>query len=105
MAVGTRRLTVRSVDSLTARTLMIVMLTTPARSKQRMPKPAINRPRIFKFRNGMVRPPQTNLAKGRFHHTLSVNHEFWDNDGRVQIRSCSAQERAERAYPGKVGFP
>src|SRR5688500_14692694 len=49
MAVGTRRLTVRSVAWLTELTLMMVMPTTPARSRQSTLKPRISRPRIFIF--------------------------------------------------------
>ena len=58
MAVGTRRLIVRSVESLTVATLMIVVPTTAANRTQSTLKPRIKRPRMFNCRKATVNSPR-----------------------------------------------
>src|SRR6266480_3816215 len=78
IAVGTRRLTVRSVASLTVPTLMMVVPTTLASKTQSTLKPRISRPRIFKCRNDMAAFPRQHRRNGGV-VTFSVNHEELEN--------------------------
>jgi hypothetical protein len=59
-AVGTRKLTVRSVVCSTERTRMIVVPTTTANNRQSTLKPAINHPRMFRLNDGIETPPRQN---------------------------------------------
>ena len=76
MAVGTRRLTVRSVDSLTVRTLMMVVPTTPASNTQSTLKPAINRPRMFNCKKVTM---NSSPDCKQFRDRLCVNPKEWNN--------------------------
>src|SRR4051794_35668385 len=91
MAVGTRRLTFRSVDSLTAPTLMMVTPTTHASSAQSTLKPRIKRPRIFKFRIAIAKSPSMQADIYRQHFRLGVNHEESDNGRTVLVRNSAGK--------------
>src|ERR1035441_3383261 len=90
MAVGTRRLTVRSVDSLTVRTLMTVVPTTAASRMQSTLKPRINRPRIFNCAKINVNSLLASSRQALSEAGLSINHKDSNNPRPVLVRIFSA---------------